>query len=108
MIENIGLDWRGLSGNLFNLWFAFGYITLPLFAYFLRNWRDLQLALSVPSISLLISWFLISESPRWLLRVGKIEEAEIILRNMARMNKKELPQNFSELCDSIGTTVSIS
>ncbi|CAG7828115.1 unnamed protein product [Allacma fusca] len=99
VIESMGMDWRGLAGNLFCLPFAVGYMALPAVAYFIRSWRPLQLALSVPAIILLLTWWLLPESPRWLIRQGRFAEAEVILRDMARSNKKlaSLPSNFSEL-----------
>ena len=108
MIENVGLEWRGLAGNLFNLWFALGYVSLPLVAYNLRNWRHLQYVLCVPSISLLISWYFVNESPRWLLRVGKVDQGEEVLRIVAKFNRKELPDDFHELCLSIANKVGLA
>jgi hypothetical protein len=34
------------------------------------------------------------ESPRWLLARGRFEEAEKILKKMARVNGKSLPANY--------------
>ena len=36
------------------------------------------------------------ESPRWLLAKGRLQEANDILHNLARINGKELPATFCE------------
>lgn len=106
-IEILAPSWRGLAGNLFCLPFALGYMVLPGVAYLIRDWKILQLVLSAPSVLLFLTWYLLPESPRWLLRKGRIQEAEAILRRAAEMNgrKKHLPVDFSEMVARIGETV---
>lgn len=85
-MEITGIKWREVISILYQIPFNLGHLTLPGFAYFIRDWHYLQLALSLPSIILISYYWLVPESPRWLFAVGRIDEASAVLEKSARMN----------------------
>lgn len=72
-------NYRAYLGCLYNVSYSVGFVLLPLAAYFTHNWRDLQLAISVPTVILLIHCWFLPESPRWLITRGKLEMASKVL-----------------------------
>ncbi|XP_047463141.1 solute carrier family 22 member 4 [Mugil cephalus] len=73
------------------LFYCIGYMTLPWIAYGIREWRSLLAVLSATSIVYIPLWWFITESPRWLITQGRVEEAEAIVRDAARKNKVQAP-----------------
>ncbi|XP_013384270.1 organic cation transporter protein [Lingula anatina] len=64
-------------------------------AYFLRDWRHLQLAMSAPCLlSAVIMFWCLPESPRWLLTRGRHKLAHKILKRTARINGTLLPEDL--------------
>lgn len=89
LLELTVKNYRMCLGNLFNLGSSFGLIYLSLAAYFTNTWRQLQLVISVPIFLLIIYWWLLPESPRWLITNGKFDKAAKILGKDHEMNFKE-------------------
>ncbi|XP_062262556.1 organic cation/carnitine transporter 2-like [Platichthys flesus] len=75
-----------------SLGYGLGYALLPLFAYFIRGWRMLLVASAIPGLLLFPTWWLIPESPRWLLQKGRVDEAELVIRNAAKRNRVPVPE----------------
>lgn len=87
-MEIVGGKWKTLFGIGFEFPWAVAYSVLPGIAYAERNWRNLQLIISVPPVILVIFYYFLPESPRWLLSKNRTKEAEEILRQAARRNQK--------------------
>ncbi|XP_013381647.1 solute carrier family 22 member 3-like [Lingula anatina] len=93
-LELVGPSRRMVAGLAPEFAWCTGLVLLTPLAYLIRDWRYLQLAVSVPSFLYISLWWLIPESPRWLLTRGHTERAEKILRWAAKVNKKTLPANI--------------
>ncbi|XP_073237426.1 uncharacterized protein [Porites lutea] len=90
--ELVGIQHRHSAGIISFFAWATSLMTIPLFAYFIRDWKLLNTVLSALGLPSLFFWWLIPESPRWLLVKGKVEQAEKGLAEIARFNGKEMPQ----------------
>lgn len=56
MTENVAPKHRYWMGIAFNVAYPLGMAYLALAAYFLHDWRDLQLALTIPAVVLFLFW----------------------------------------------------
>lgn len=85
IMEFIGTQNRDVISALYQVPFNFAHMLLPVFGYFLRDFSNFQLGISVFAIVLLSYFILIPESPRWLIAVKRTDEAIITLQQIAKM-----------------------
>lgn len=94
-MEMMGPKKRVFAGIVIEYFFAIGQIILVAFAYtnnilFSSGWRTLAISLVIPTIPFLSYFFLLPESPRWLLSKNRQDEALQILEGVAKTNKTTL------------------
>ncbi|TRY73794.1 hypothetical protein TCAL_07768 [Tigriopus californicus] len=77
---------RGVSGGVLNFGWNLGTIFLATVAFLLRDWHLLQWVFAGMSLVMVSYYFLVLESPRWLLRQGKFIEAENVYFRIAKAN----------------------
>nr|XP_035957005.1 solute carrier family 22 member 11 [Halichoerus grypus] len=86
MVEWTTTRRRAVTITMLGCSYSLGQMTLGALAFTLRDWRALQVAVSMPFFAIfLISWWL-PESARWLIIVGKPEQALQELKKVARIN----------------------
>lgn len=95
--EIVGSKHRRVVSIVAQIFFTFGVVILPGIAYLIPSWKALQLTITLPTFILLIYFWLIPESPRWLLNRQKIKEALKIAADIAKHNGKSLPEKYREM-----------
>ncbi|KAK5650951.1 hypothetical protein RI129_001980 [Pyrocoelia pectoralis] len=94
IMELVGAKWRTQLGIICNVPYDLGQPSLALIAYFFRDWHHIQLAITLPGLVLLSYYWIVPESPRWLLTTKQPEKAIEIMKRAAHCNK--LPSNSIE------------
>ncbi|XP_039254026.1 solute carrier family 22 member 4-like isoform X2 [Styela clava] len=76
--------------------YSIGYVLVPLIVYYTQHWRlYVWASMALGAVLYVPGYWLFPESPRWLLRVGRTNDAIMGLKKMAKMNKKNI--DFAEL-----------
>ena len=73
-------------------------ILLPALAYFSNSWSELYFAISLPTTVHVVLWAWIPDSPRWLLKKGRIEEAKALILSAAKTNNRtqHIPEDLDQ------------
>lgn len=96
LLEGTSSKWQPKILMIFGLSVSLGQALLGGLAYIFRDWRELQLVVTVPYVILFFFFCCISESVRWLITTGKTEQALTELRRIAFINgKKDVAQSLT-------------
>ncbi|XP_055585431.1 organic cation transporter protein-like [Uranotaenia lowii] len=90
-MEMVGPNDRLYAGVVCMMFFSVGYMLTAGFAYYIHDWRTLQIALTLPGIVFLSYWWFIPESSRWLISNNRPAEAITIIQKVAKSNKVTVP-----------------
>ncbi|KAM3958892.1 organic cation transporter protein-like [Aphomia sociella] len=100
VVEIVGPNKRDFVGWLYHIPLPIGEMLMPLFAYYLRSWNTYSIGIAIPNCIFLAYIFMIPESPKWLISVGRYDEASETMIRAARINN--LPTDgMREIVDSI-------
>lgn len=67
LLEMVSPSYRSTVGVAINFGWCLAFISLPAVAWIIRDWFWLQLALTLPKLLFISVFWLVPESPRWLL-----------------------------------------
>ncbi|XP_074846383.1 solute carrier family 22 member 3 [Carettochelys insculpta] len=95
--EIVGSDQRRIVGIVIQMFFTLGIMILPGIAYVIPTWQGIQLAITLPNFLFLLYYWLVPESPRWLLTRKKGEKALKIMHSVAKHNGRYLSPHYSEI-----------
>ena len=95
-MELIGPSKRAPVGTTLSLALTLGVIGLAGVAWLIRDWVQLQLAVTIPFVFFMGYWWFLPESPRWLLSQGRFDETMVIVRKIAKVNGVELRENYTD------------
>lgn len=105
----IGMELMGKSQRQhISLSFKISEIVMSLlgvvFASWLRDWSNFQAALAATCLPVVIAYFFIPESPRWLVSKGRLEEAQKIMDNIAHTNGAPPPPRLDNHEEKLQTS----
>ena len=86
-VELVGNKYKTIVGLLYQTPFAIGEVLIGVAALFIRDYRWFQTALAIPCVLMLGLYFIIPESPRWLITKKKYKEAQKVIMSAAKFNK---------------------
>ena len=87
--EIFSAKWRFMALNL-DLSFIYGSMLTPLISYLIPNWRHFCVAVSNVNFLAALLILLMPESPLWLIRMKRFQEAYAILKRAAERRGQEL------------------
>ncbi|XP_060070292.1 organic cation transporter protein-like [Ylistrum balloti] len=93
-VEVVGPSKRKLAGMIMQYSFAIGLVALACVSYLARHWFYINIICSAPAAIFLFYWWLIPESPRWLITKQRYEEANVILQKIAKINKVAIKRDM--------------
>ncbi|XP_012276482.1 carcinine transporter [Orussus abietinus] len=95
IIEYVGPKYRTLIANMsFGIYFAIAASLLPWIAYWIADWRILSVVTAIPLVAAFAGPWLVPESARWYITIGRTDKAIEMLKRFEKMNGKNIKQEI--------------
>ncbi|XP_035731374.1 organic cation transporter protein-like [Vespa mandarinia] len=90
LIEISPSKMRSTLGVMFNESYPLGMILIAIIAYYVREWRLLQIYISMPSLILILHMLAMPESPRWLYYSNHKNSAWKMMKEIVTPEKQKM------------------
>ena len=87
LLEITGPKHRVTAGNILAYSFSIGQMVVAGLGYWFRDWRKIQWTLAIYVMPFFLYYWLVPESPRWLLSSGKVRDTFKVLKKITRVNR---------------------
>ncbi|XP_018564339.1 organic cation transporter protein-like isoform X2 [Anoplophora glabripennis] len=91
-VELVGPKNRVITGSIATSCNATGFILTSVVAWIVRSWRMIIYILYTLPFFLILYLWIVPESIRWNIKKGRIDEAKVTLRKLAKVNGKEISE----------------
>jgi len=88
------VSYSTLLANFLSVPLAGGEALVSSFGYFIKQWKTLQYIMSGICLSFVLIYFLLPESPRWLISNGKYKEARTLMEKAAKRNGVKISEHL--------------
>ena len=96
VVELVEAKHRRLASMGLMIAFSIGEAMVGIFATFIPEWRNYHFYTSIPLFLIILTYWLMAESPRWLNRRRKYKELYSLIKTMAKMNRSKVPSDVEE------------
>ncbi|XP_063364715.1 carcinine transporter-like [Cydia amplana] len=97
VLEYVAPKYRTMIANLpFAIFYTISVCVYPWIALACNHWKLFSLVTCIPMMFAVLAPFVMPESPRWLLSVGRVDDAIKKIQRIGQVNKKEVPSKLIE------------
>ncbi|XP_039268363.2 solute carrier family 22 member 15-like [Styela clava] len=103
--ESTGSKLWVVNGALAEIGYTANMLAFLWIAYLFPSWRQMYFITTIPGIFVFIYFYIVPESPRWLLSRGKIISAQEVVEKISKWNKSN-EEDYDLLLDDDAGTIS--